>query len=63
MLDNLYVPYCFRFTENEIRGWLAGAGFKNVRRLKFERYDYKKLLSRIIHGEGWIQFYADKSRL
>ncbi len=60
ILDNLYVPYCFRFTEAEIRGWLRDAGFGNVRRVKFERYDYEKPLSRIINGEGWLQFYADK---
>lgn len=60
ILDNLYVDYCARFTEKEIRGWLVEAGFENVHRLKFERYDYEKPLSRLIHGEGWLQFYADK---
>jgi len=60
ILDNLYVPYCYRYKEKEIRQWLENAGFENVRRLKFERYDYEKLMSRIIHGEGWIQVYADK---
>ena len=59
-LDNLYVPYCFRYKEAEIRKWLTEAGFVNLRRLKFERYDYEKPLARLIHGEGWIQFYADK---
>jgi len=28
--------------------------------VKFERYDYKTLRSRLIHGEGWIQIIADK---
>ena len=60
LLDNLYVPYIHRFREREIRQWLADAGYTNVRRLKFERYDYETLRSRIIHGEGWLQFYADK---
>ena len=60
ILDNLYVPYCFRYKEAEIRKWLMGAGFENLRRVKFERYDYEKFLSRLIHGEGWIQMYADK---
>lgn len=60
ILDNLYVDYCYRFTEEEIRKWLADAGFANVLRVKFERYDYEKPLSRVIHGEGWLQFYADK---
>ncbi|OGZ15141.1 MAG: hypothetical protein A3J08_02660 [Candidatus Lloydbacteria bacterium RIFCSPLOWO2_02_FULL_51_11] len=60
ILDNLYVTHCYRFTEAEVRRWLAHAGFENVRRLKFERYDYETLLSRIIHGEGWLQFYAEK---
>lgn len=60
ILDNLYVPFCFRFTEAEVRNWLHGAGFENMRRVKFERYDYEKFLTRIIHGEGWIQLYADK---
>ncbi|HED38056.1 MAG TPA: class I SAM-dependent methyltransferase [Ignavibacteria bacterium] len=59
-LDNLYVPYCYRFKEKTIRKWLQDAGFENIQRVKFERYDYKTLLSRIIHGEGWIQIYADK---
>ena len=59
-LDNLYVPYCYRYTEKEIREWLITAGFENLTRLKFERYDYESILSRIIHGEGWIQMYADK---
>lgn len=61
ILDNLYVPYCFRYTETEIRKWLEDAGFENIRRVKFERYDYKAIKSRIIHGCGWLQFYADKS--
>ena len=60
ILDNLYVSYCYRFTEAEIRKWLGNEGFTNIRRVKFERYDYEKFLSRIIHGEGWLQFYADK---
>ena len=60
LLDNLYVPYCFRFTEKEIREWLTNAGFNNLKRVKFERYDYETLRSRLIHGEGWIQIYADK---
>lgn len=60
ILDNLYVDYCHRFTEAEIRNWLMRSGFQNVRRVKFERYDYEKPLSRAIHGEGWLQFYADK---
>ena len=61
ILDNLYVPYCFRFKEQEIRTWLTEAGYTNIRRLKFERYDYETLSSRLIHGEGWIQMYADKA--
>ena len=61
ILDNLYVPYCYRFKEGQVRNWLSGAGFENIRRVKFERYDYEKFFSRIIHGEGWIQMYADKS--
>jgi len=60
ILDNLYTPYTKRFTEKEIRQWLSEAGYENVRRVKFERYDYQTLPSRIIHGEGWIQVYADK---
>ncbi|MDP2676971.1 MAG: methyltransferase domain-containing protein [bacterium] len=59
-LDNLYVPYCFRYTEHEIRRWLTQAQFHNLKRVKFERYDYEKVSSRILYGEGWIQFYADK---
>lgn len=59
-LDNLYTPYTNRYTEAEMRGWFREANCTNVRRLKFERYDYETLLSRIIHGEGWLQFFADK---
>lgn len=61
ILDNLYVPYCFRYQEPKVRKWLVDAGFDNIRRVKFERYDYEKPFSRLIHGEGWIQIYADKS--
>lgn len=59
-LDNLYVPYCHRFTEKEIRKWLESSGYTNIRRVKFERYDYEKFWSRVKYGEGWLQFYADK---
>lgn len=59
-LDNMYVPFCYRYTEKEIRQWLTDAGFQNIQRVKFERYDYATLGSRIMHGEGWLQFYADK---
>ncbi|MFY9493284.1 MAG: methyltransferase domain-containing protein [Minisyncoccia bacterium] len=62
ILDNLYVPYCYRFLESEIRRWFSESGFENIRRVKFERYDYETLKSRIIHGEGWIQIYADKKQ-
>lgn len=61
VLDNLYVPHCFRFTEAEVRAWLQSAGFDKIRRVKFERYDFEKIWSRIRHGEGWLQFYAEKS--
>lgn len=60
MLDNMYVPYLSRHTEKEIRTWLTEAGFTNISRLPTERYDHKTLRSRIVHGEGWLQFYADK---
>ena len=60
LLDNMYVDYCSRYSESEVRAWLKEAGFWNFHRVKFERYDYAKLWSRIIHGEGWIQIYADK---
>ncbi len=60
ILDNMYVDYCYRYTESEIRAWLKDAGFWNLHRVKFERYDYSTILSRLIHGEGWIQIYADK---
>lgn len=61
ILDNLYVPFCYRYTEREIREWLTKLGFVNIRRVKFERYDYETLKSRLIHGEGWIQIYAEKT--
>jgi len=59
ILDNLYVTYVHRFTEKEIRDWLMPYfDDKDIKRVKFERYDYETLMSRIIHGEGWIQIYA-----
>lgn len=60
ILDNLYVPYCYRYTEKEICMWLEKAGFYDIKRVKFERYDYKRPIARLIHGEGWIQIYANK---
>jgi ubiquinone/menaquinone biosynthesis C-methylase UbiE len=39
ILDNLYVPYCCRYKESEVRKWLTDAGFTNLRRVTFERYD------------------------
>ena len=60
VLDNLYTPNTYPYTEAEIKNWFEKAGFDNIRRVKFERYDYEKPLSRLIHGEGWIQFFADK---
>ncbi len=60
ILDNLYVPFCFRYKESEIKKWFFSSGYSNIKRVKFERYDYSTLKSRIIHGEGWIQIYADK---
>jgi len=62
ILDNLYVDYIYRFTETTIRRWLTDDGFEHIRRVKFERYDYATLRSRIIHGVGWIQMYADKKK-
>lgn len=60
ILDNLYTPYTHRYTEAEIRKWFEDAGFEHIRRVKFERYDFETLRSRIIHGEGWIQIMADR---
>ncbi len=60
LLDDIYTPYSYRFTEAEIRRWFTDAGFENVRRVKFERYDYEKWVNRIWYGEGWIQIIADK---
>ncbi len=62
ILDNLYTPYTHRYSEQEIRSWFEKAGFENIRRLKFERYDYSTIMSRIIHGHGWIQMFAEKKR-
>lgn len=59
-MDNFYVPYCFRFTEKEIRSWFDEEGFENVRRLPVDYYDYKNPLSRILYGVGWLQMYANK---
>lgn len=60
LLDDIYTPYSHRFTEAEIRKWFTDAGFENLRRVKFERYDYEKWYNRIWFGEGWIQIIADK---
>jgi ubiquinone/menaquinone biosynthesis C-methylase UbiE len=61
-LDNMYTHFTKRFKEKEIRQWFTDAGFDNLNRVKFERYDYSTMMSRIIHGEGWIQIYADKKK-
>jgi ubiquinone/menaquinone biosynthesis C-methylase UbiE len=61
-LDNLYTPYTKRFTEEEVREWFRKHGYWNLHRVKFERYDYSTILSRLIHGEGWIQIYGDKKQ-
>ena len=60
ILDNLYVPYCHRYRQKEISQWLKDSGFHSLKRVKFERYDYSSFFSKLIHGEGWIQIYADK---
>ncbi len=59
-LDNLYVPFCYRYREDQIRSWLMAEGFHKIRRVKFERYDYEHPWSRFMHGEGWLQFFAEK---
>ncbi len=60
ILDNVYTPHTKRFTEKEIMGWFKNNKFKNMDRVKFERYDYEKWYNKIIFGEGWIQIYANK---
>lgn len=60
VLDNLYVEHLHRFTEAEARRMLEGVGFKDIRRMPNHRYRYDSLLSRFIHGEGWIQICAQK---
>ncbi len=62
MLDNLYVPNYFRFTEKGMRQWFVNAGFMNIERVKSERYDHETTFSRITHGEGFIQIYAEKTK-
>lgn len=53
--DFLCVPILKRYTEKEIKGWFFSAGFKDVTRTHYERYDHTKLRNKIIHGAGWIQ--------
>ncbi len=63
LFGNLYAKYTKRFSEAEVRDWFKEAGLENFRRVKFERYNYETLRSRIIHGEGWMQIMAEKKNL
>lgn len=59
ILDNLYVKYAYRYSEKQVRKWLKPHfNESDIHRVKFERYDYQTLKSRIIHGHGWIQMYC-----
>ena len=62
-MDNFYVPYCYKFTEKEIKSWFKEEGFENAWRMPVDYYDYTSPLSRIIQGEGWIQIYATKKNV
>lgn len=52
-LDNMYVPYCFRYTEKTLKKWFDEEGYQKRKRVKFERYDYEKIKSRVLYGSGW----------
>ena len=54
------MPILKRYTEKEIKDWFFDAGFKDVTRTPYERYDHRKLRNKIIHGEGWIQIKGIK---
>lgn len=60
ILDNWYIPYIHRFTEKQMRVMFAKNGYKNVRRIPYDTYDYRLLRNRIYYGAGWQQFYAEK---
>lgn len=62
VLDNLYVPIRQSYHEHDIVKWFLEEGFskEDVKRTKTTIYDYQKNISRLIHGEGYLQFSAKR---
>jgi len=75
VLDYIYVPYQFHWTQAEAEGLLSSAGFRDIRRLKqpvyrggssffgFVKpiyYDPQTWLGRVMVGSGWMCFTARK---
>jgi len=57
--DTITVPVQLHFSEKQVRSWFSD--FKDVQRMGFDEYDYKKFHNRIIHGDGWIIMKGTKN--
>lgn len=62
VLDNMYVPIRHSYREREVRRWFAEEGFdpKRVSRTRTTIYDHTRPINRLIHGDGYLQFRAEK---
>jgi ubiquinone/menaquinone biosynthesis C-methylase UbiE len=60
ILDNLYVPIRESYRDKEIRKWFYDIDFEEVVRTKTTVFDHQKLVNRLIHGEGYLQFRGRK---
>jgi 2-polyprenyl-3-methyl-5-hydroxy-6-metoxy-1,4-benzoquinol methylase len=76
ILDYIYVPYLYRYTEDEAKRLLTAQGVTDVRRLppqflpakarRIDRYlrsahvDHNTWLGRFLFGQGWIVLFARK---
>ena len=63
VLDNLYVPIRNSYKPVEIVQWFLEEGIttSEIVRTMTTIYDHNKMVNRVIHGEGYLQFRAKKS--
>lgn len=75
VMDYLYVPILHRYTEKKATRLLQEAGFDNIKRLIYPKYekslmrfcmqsqsDHTRTFWRILHGHGWIYLKGMKVR-
>lgn len=62
VLDNMYVPIRYTYREPIIMEWFKSVGIKKqmVTRTATTIYDHRKLINRLIHGSGYLQYRAQK---